>query len=384
MSSQLDHTSTASFLYIAINPEGHTVIERIKSASITTARYTLELRGYSSIYFHTEDEGKKTFQQWAKQNAKVDCSAWTPKKELESHTSGGAWSQVALWFRESTILWLPLTVWNTLSVLYGRPYGWLSWLGFLLSGWFCLYFIWALLPNIAYQRLLYAKVWAKWRAVRRWVAVLQFLKRFGTAPLSDMHLEAYAAKALAAEGLLEEAVGILSKYQQDESVLRSSYYSELGAVYERGKLFRKTIEYRARAVEANTGSVVEHLDYAMSLLHHLRDPRQARAVLANIADKDMTDLTALHFTYCFALIALEEGNYGEAKTRLLEVQQQAAPYADNILMIEFFMKIKAHLTIVLAKLGEEQYAKQLFSEVKRFLIAHQEVDLFQRCTEALA
>jgi tetratricopeptide (TPR) repeat protein len=375
--------SKALFLYTAVNRDGETVIERIEATNTTTARYALELRGYSSIVFHT-DEWQDTFQQWAGQQVEIDNEAWTPEKELESRTSGGAWSHITFLFREFKFFWLPLAVWNTLSVLSGPPYGWISWLGFLLSGWFGVYFVWASLPGVVYQRLLYARVWAKWRAVYRWVAVLRFLQRFGAAPLPDMHLDACVAKALAAEGQIDEAVALLRKYENDESVPRSFYYSELGSVYDKGRLFKQATEYRARAVEASTGGAAEHIDYALGLILRLRDPQQARVALTAIADKETIDLATAYVSYCWGLIALEEGNYDEAKTRLLVAQQQAMPYAANVVMLEFFMEVKAHLVIVTAKSGDKQQAKQLFSEVKRFLIAHQEVDLYQCCEEALA
>jgi hypothetical protein len=375
--------SKARFLYTAVNHEGETVIERIEATNITIARYALELRGYSSIVFHT-DEWHDIFQQGNEKKMEIDSKAWTPEEELESRVSGGAWAHITSLFREFKIFWLPLAVWNTLSVFSGPPYGWISWVGFLLSGWFCVYFVWASLPGVAYQRLLSAKVWAKGHAVRRWVAVLQFLKRFETAPLPDLHLDAFVAKALAAEGRLDEAVALLQKYEKDENVPRSFYYSELGSVYDKGRLFNKATEYRARAVEASTGGTVERIDYALGLILRLRDSQPARAALAEIADKEIIDLAAVYVSYCRGLIALEECNYDEAKARLLEAQQRATPYAANVAMIEFFMEVKAHLAIVTAKLGDKRHAKRLFRKAKRFLIAHQEVDLYQRCEEALA
>ncbi len=372
----------AVFLYTAVNRDGETVTERIEATNSATARYALELRGYSSIVFHT-DEWQNAFQQWAGQNVEVDCESWTPEKELESRTSGGAWSHIVFCFREATIMWLPLAIWNTLSVLSGPPYGWISWLGFVLSGWFSVHFMWRTLPGVAYQRLLTAKVWARWGAMHRWVAVLRFLKRFGAAPLPDMHLDAYVAKALAAQGQFNEAIALLSRYENDDSMPRSFYYSELGSVYDKGRLFDKATECRARAVAESTGGAAEHIDYALGLILRHRDPQQARAALSKITDKEIIDIAVAYVSYCRGLIALEEGNYVEAKTRLLEAQQQALPYAANVVMVEFFMELKAHLTIVVAKLGDKQRAQQLFNEVKRFLIAHQEVDLYHRCEEAL-
>lgn len=308
-------------------------------------------------------------------------NARTPEKDVESRVSGGAWSHTVFCFRELRVVWLLLAVWNSVSILSSPPYGWLSWLGFLLTGGVSLYFLWTTLPGVAYQRLLWAKVWAKWNAVRRWVACLRFFKRYGIAPLPEMHLDGFVAKALAAEGQLNEAVAILNKYKNDETVPQSLLHGELGSVYEKARLFDKMIEHRAHAVAASTGSAAEHIDYALGLARYLRNPQQARVILASITDKEMTDLAAVYVSYCWGLIALEEGKYEDAKTHMLSAFQQATPYTTNILMLEFFMDLKAHLVIIFAKLGEKQHARQFFNEVKRFLIAHQEVDLLQRCRE---
>ena len=374
--------TNAVFLYTATNQNGARVTERIEATNSTTARYALELRGYSAITFHT-DEWENTFQQWMSHEAPIDPHALSAEQEVENRTSGGAWAHILFCFREWLLVWVPLALWNSCSVLFGPPYGWFAWLGFLCTGVFSLYFMWTTLPGVAYQRLLMAKVWARWGAVYRWVTCLRFLKQYGNAPLPDFHLDGFVAKALAAEGQLNDAVTLLRKYENEESVPRSFYYSELGSVYDRGRAFDKAIECRARAVEVGTGSAAEHIDYALTLIVRLRNPQCARTALAAIADKEIIDLAAVSLSYCWGVIALEEGKLETAKTHLLTAFQQASPYATNILMIEFFMELKTYLVIIFAKLSDQQKASKLFHEVKPFLIAHQEVDLMQRCLEAL-
>lgn len=53
--SQSDPATKIAFLYTATNRDGEQVTERIEATSTAAARYALELRGYSSITFHTDE-----------------------------------------------------------------------------------------------------------------------------------------------------------------------------------------------------------------------------------------------------------------------------------------------------------------------------------------
>ena len=374
-----------NFLFSATDPDGDSVTERISSNSLAEARQTLESEGYTTVVFHTS-EADTALNRWlspdGEQHEELE-DIWDPALELESRQRGGTWASIAIFFKSSTIFWMPLVLWNTYGVMQGPPYGWLSLLGFALGALFMMYSVWAIVPSLMYERLVAATTWARWQDVRRWVGRIRWLQRFIAIPIPDLELDKDLALAAAAEGNLSEAVSLMQKYEHDSSIPQAMFHSYLSSIYDAGGEYTQMIACRARAVELSTSGPNEYIDYAIGIIQRLRDPVRAKHVLQKIEGMELTDLARSFVALCKGMIAIEEREYAEARKQLTMTLQQVLPYASQTQIGMLIAEVKAYLSIALGALGEKQQAERLLADATPFLTAWKQEELLARCRQAI-
>jgi hypothetical protein len=373
-----------TFLFSALNSDGASVTERIDAASVSAARYRLELRGYKNLVFHIDDMAARYEATLADEFPSIDPdNPLTPAQEQEARRGGGILQTIWLIWKLNALFWMPLVLWNGLSLYQGRPFGWGDLTGFVFSGLFLLYFFWMVLPGIAYQKLLEAGVYYRFAEVRRWANFIRIIKRFGLVPIPEFELDFRVAYGLAADGKLAEALEMTKKYE-NHSCGKFQYYSRLSGLYAGARDYEKMTELNKLAAEHGMGKPEEKLDVALGLLRRERKPNEAKPILDEIDLSDCGDLVAIFYEYCRGLLAVELEEWDAAEQSLQKAIDLSKVYESNPLMAGMIKDIQAYLSLALAYTGKMKEAKALFRDAEPLLRIRREDDLLSRCRAALS
>ena len=367
-----------SFLYTAKTRERLPVTERITANNTSAARYALETRGYKDIQFET-DEMQAGIDRTI--GAKPRPEGWTPELELETRRLGSAWSHLAFALKMNAIFWVPLALWDFNSLWKGPPFRTGAWTGFALTLVFFGYFIFAVLPGVAFQLMLAASAWARWDDLRLWVRCLRLLKKFSAVAVPEFELDMRVAYALASEGKLPAALDLVGKYEQDPNTAKSIYYNRLSSLYLPAGQFQKALELRALSVAQGSGSAAELIDHAIVHARDCRDPAGARRVLEKIEGLKIVAVAAPFLALCHGIIAAEEKLWEPAKTQLLDALKKSEPFAKNVAFTAALAQVHAYLAIALGHLGDRAAAAEHFRVARPYLTAHKKQDLLTRCQE---
>jgi hypothetical protein len=372
-----------NFLYSATNREGVTITDRIHAATASGARYALETQGYTQIKFHTDDM-EKHFAEIAAEDPEVNPSeVLTPEQELKARRGGGALRELWNAWKMNALFWVPLAIWLGFIFLGGYPFSIWDWAGFVLSIFFLLYFIWIVLPSVAYQRLLEAGVWFRWSEVRWWVRFIRFIKCIGFVPIPDLELDFRVAYGLAAEGKLDAALALVAKHDNPK-VGKFMFLSRSASLYEAAGQYEQMTRLRREAAQHGTGNPAEKIDLALGLLRRERKPAEARVILEELEQHDISDVAGIFVRYCQGLLAVEEENWQKANESLRATIEAAAPLTNNPIMQGMLNDIKAYHGLALAQLGNYAEARKLIRAAMPSLKARKETLLLDQCARALS
>jgi len=370
-----------TFLFSATNRAGVAITDRIDAATVSGARYALETRGHTQIKFHTDDM-EKHFAGVIKEDAELDPSeVLTPEQELKARRGGGALRELWGAWKMNAVFWVPLAIWLGFIFLEGRPFSVWDWTGFTLTGLFLLYFVWIVLPSVAYQRLLEAGGWYRWSEVRWWVRFIRIIKCIGFVPIPDLELDFRMAYGLAAEGKLDAALELVKKHD-NLKVGKFMFLARSASLYEAAGQYEQMTGLRRQAAQHGTGNPAEKIDIALGLLRRERNPAEARVILEELEQHDISDVAGIFVSYCRGLLAVEEENWKQADEFLGATIEAAAPFANNPIMQGMLNDIKAYHGIALAQLGNYAEARKLIRAATPALQARKETVLLDRCTRA--
>jgi tetratricopeptide (TPR) repeat protein len=374
----------ATFLFSGQNPDQQSVTDRIEAETLSSAKYKLELRGYSNIVFHTDEMSTNIDRSLFDDDAKrpTPQMVLTPDQERDARRAGGVLGEIWTAWKLNAVLWMPLAVWDAVALFRKGPLRHSDWVAFGLSALFLLYFIWMVLPGIAYQKLLESGVWYRWSEVRTWVRFIRLMKRFTFIPIPDFELDFRLAYATAAQGKLEEALSMV-KHHENGKCGKFQYYGRLGGLYEAAGEFSKMTECRKLAAEHGSGLNTERIDIAVGLLRRERKPVEARAILQEIGEVQGSEIVAMFLQYAYGLLAIEEQDWVKAETDLRRTLELAAPSSSNLLVKGMLNEVKAYRGIALANLGRVEEARELFREAEALLKARGDKVLLGRCQAAL-
>jgi tetratricopeptide (TPR) repeat protein len=372
-----------TFLYTGKKGDGLAVTDRMEAASLSAAKYRLQLRGFRDLVFHTDEMTAKIDDVIQAEHAHLlPPNELSPEQEVEARHGGGVVGTIWFAWKANTLFWLPLFLWSGVAVWQGRPHGWLDWTGFGLTGLFFIYFFWIVMPGVAYQKILESSVWHRWDELGRWVRVTRFWKRLAFVPIPEFELDFRIASGLAAMGKLEKALQLVKKYEV-HTCGKFQYFSRLSGLYEAARDYQKMTECRQLAIDHGTGQPEEKLDLALGLLQRERKTAPAKAIMDGIDVSDLSDLPTIFYEYCQGLLGIETCDWAGGEQRLRRTMELARPFANNILMAGMMREASAYLSLALSSQGKLEEAEVLLRQAEPMLQARDENDLLQRCRAAL-
>jgi tetratricopeptide (TPR) repeat protein len=379
------HAAMPSFLYEAAGPEGEVVRERIEAENLGQAGYLLKVRGYRDVRFFT-DENAGDMRRLTEAGANVspaDPADWTPDDEVELMQRKGAWGQFWWAFRQHLFVVIPLCYWNFLSLRAGPPFAWLDYAGFVATPLYLGYFLFLAAPGQVFHQILDASVWHDWRRLRFFTRLARLLRSAMGMGIPETELRVREATALADEGKLDEALGVMEAVRTDPNNKPYLYLARLAGVYQAAGQFDRQIACLRESQAQSPGGASEWIDLAMALVRRGHDVAGAKAALAQAKEKEMPELAKAFVAWCDGIIACEERDFARAK-RELETALELTGTTGTQLMVAVHAHMHAYLCIACAGCGEGDEARRLWSACRAILVAQRETELIGRCRAALA
>lgn len=365
-----------SFLYSALDQDSLPQTGRVQAPTLAAARHKLEAQSYSQIRFFTDEQSEQAAATHGHHFEGV-----TPAQELAARRERFGWRTMRKAYIDSSLLWLPPTLWAAWSLYAGRPYGFWDWLSFVLAALALLFPPWALTPALLYNRLQEAVAWKRGDEVLRLCSAVVHLRHL--FPMGPLLVEArlHRAAVTAARGDLAGAVASVADL---EHLLqpRNVYLGRLASIYTAARAWPQLAEAQAEAMELSQHNSSAVIDLATTLAWRLHRIEEAEALMQRIAGGELALLAQAYADFVNGLIARSRGQNGRAESLLRRSVEQLADFSDNPLTRLVIDLFNAERVIMLAALGKTAKAAQLLRQVLPRLQAHGELETIKRCAAA--
>jgi len=363
------------FLLTGRDNLGRKFTEIVEADSGDEAVRTFEAQGHKEITLHTDDCGAQ-FSKPSKMRA-----LWTPRQLVALRTKSLFVQSLSLVGKLCRIMWfilLPAAGWLAHWALAGEGWGVFETIAaalLLIPVAFALY-LWLSPSGLPYSRTLRAVGWA------RWEEVLRLLPRLEKCDLPASEVPVRRAQALAGLGRLAEA---LTGYAVCREQLPGfMFWGYQALIYQAAGDRPRVLAALERAYELAPTLPAILIDYATALVMVRRDTRQARDLLAEARRHAVSDTAQPFLLAGEGLVELEEGRPAEAVERLEEAIRLVDPFLrGNPSVLVSGARIRAHLCLSHAALGDTSAARRRLREARPLLLVHHVDDLLQRCEEAV-
>lgn len=370
------------YIVSAVNPRGGKTTEEVEARTPLDAVRLFREQGYQNVVLESDDVSAVIAEQFAQvRTVQPVRQEVTPEDRVATRTLG-RFGKLWFWSRRAyyrnRMLLAPALVFVAYRRVTGLPWGlWdLAAVGVMLlplrlvlgaarSG-----------PSSAYQRLIEAVAWYRYDEVPRLLRPLR-----DKIPVYEQAL--YEAQALAWQGRLNEALDILTPYNDAKTVPQWMYWSRLSSVYLAGGDAIHALDCQRTALERAPDNPALIIDLATSVIRFEQDPREAQRLLKSLNMEGVTDVMLAALRNAQGLISLEQGDGAGALQHFEAALTDAKRYAGNPIGAQQVDCLHAHLALAAARLGRMDEARQHFKRAEPRLRCFKSKDMLQRCEEAL-
>ena len=373
-----------AFSFSATSPEGEKVRDRVDAASLSQARYILEIRRYTDVEFYTHDNADD-IARMALAGTEVPPVApdeWTAADDIGSLERRGLAAKLWWALKQHSIFLGPLLLWNFLSWRGDRPFGWGDWLGFVCSGLYLVIFTFLVMPMTIFEQLLEAAVWRDWAAQRRCIRLARLLRLVMRTGIPENELLFREANALAAGGNLSAALAHVAPLRGQAEIADYLFLSRVSTIHEFAQDYGGQLKCMEEAVVKKPDNAEAWIDLAAVRIRHFRNVAGARAALEQIADKELPELARAVLLLTSGIVSVEERDHAAAVTQLREAETVLNKFG-NVLIQGFLAELQAYLALALAAQGKNAEARGRFERMKPLLIAQKADRLILRVDSAI-
>ena len=239
--------------------------------------------------------------------------------------------------------------------------------------------IWMGLPGIYFAKLNEAIDWHRWTEVLELVEKSARIRRHHIVKIPLAALARSRAKALAGLGRLSEGLDELKRFENRPEMPGWLYKTHVAGLYHVVRQHDLALEYYMQAIEEKPTPTL-YSDFADSLLRYKKDTVRARAALEEAGKGPTSETSKPYAMRNRGILAYLEGNYAlarqELEAGLKVVEGRHQPFKDRYLNIT-----KAYLCCVLARQGEMAEARRLLAQVREYLCATSQEELFEECNK---
>ncbi|HEY4248848.1 MAG TPA: hypothetical protein VGM64_18640 [Lacunisphaera sp.] len=299
--------------------------------------------------------------------------------EIKSRRRRGLAEKVRWAFGHHLEFVWPLVLWNIVSLMHGRPFREMDWLGFVATFLYGLWFVRKILPMTLFQLILEASAWHNWTRLRRLIRFTRVLKRFITTSIRDKELDFREAVSLAAEGRLADGLQLVEKYRKHPDLAEYLFLTRLSGLYDAAGQYDRAVALREESAVKGPGGVSEWIDLAMARIRRKRDVPGAREALQKIEGKEIPALAQAFRLIVEGMIACEERDDVKACEYYRAGLDKLEATTYSPVVFGLVAEARVGMAMSLARLGKKDVAGRILKKERPLLEARGENDLLVRC-----
>lgn len=367
-----------SFGFRAKTKDGKTITDRINAHTVTEAWSLLEQQGYQEIELLDDENSAIKLNN----DASMRRLVFSAQEEQTLRQQPSIFSKtVWLFFRSRNVMiWLPLLIWLVYNIESDAERADIVLVIDLLVV-YLLWFVWANIPSVMYDRALHACAWCRWREAEQWMRRLQTWKARFKIPFPEHELLFRLATAEAGQGRLSEGLQRVACLKTDTSLAAGFYDSRLASLYLVSKDFQQAAQCQREAYQLNP-SASTAIDLAITLARWLKDYSAAQVLMDEVDEHKIPEMVKIFAYYCRAIIALETEQPQQACQHLESFFVLERVYKGSPLLQGLFLDAHAHYALALVASGKADMAEKHFQIAQPMLIARDDTELMARCDKA--
>lgn len=371
------------YLWSCIDSAGKKNFQRVNAASVQEAKEALLAKGFTHLQLQTDD-AYLTASRTTREGPRVS-DVFTPQQQAEMMRKS-----------DKSFLWIISQAIKNGGFLYAIPMAWLAYRRYRSFDWSWLdvaiiaapvllfgFFAFLSLNSYLYAKINEARQWHRWDDVLSLVYKIQVMGSCTGVKLPAHEIARQRAGAFAGKKQLAEALEEMQPYANGK-IEPWLYYAHLAGIYELAHEKEKAIEANLKSIElapANHGA--GYIDLAFRLIRYRHDVTAAREALGQAEKMENPEVAKSFLSRTRGMIAIEEGNFAEAKTHLARALTESRPFEKAMLMYGNIALTKAYLCLAETGLGNFSEAKRYVREVEPFLVATEENELLTACRQGI-
>jgi tetratricopeptide (TPR) repeat protein len=367
-----------AFAFKAVGSDGRTVTDRVQANSEQEALAELARLGYRNAQLLDMQTSAIKLDD-ARSSLRLN---FTAKEEMELRRQRNLADRLAWLFAKNVTIWGPLVGWLVLTIWQdGASTRQALWpcLGLIA---FLLWFSWANVPGVLYNRALEASAWCRWSEVWRLMEWLARWKRWFNTPFPQHELLFRSATALAGLDRLGDALEMVAPLKQDASLRPGFFTMRCASIYAAARDYEGMAMCQREAHQV-APSPSNSVDLATTLARRLRNSAEAASLLDGVDVAQLAPLLQLFAYYARGVIAVNEGNPKAGLDWLQQSLEIAKTNVGTPLITSIILDARAFCALALAALGDRQAALAEYAAARPMLKARRDRELIARCEAAI-
>jgi hypothetical protein len=304
------------YLWSGKDASGRELVEWVEAESPQQARDSLLARGWTDTQLRTSEVHDFVKQQMQAVSDPAYRPHLTPRQELAMLQGKGRrfWPSWYNSIRESAGTHLCLALLLVWSISRHRFWGTVICGASLLvlAFVFPVVHFWFSRTSQLFEKLHQARNWRKWDEVLRYLDALQRAQKSRKIGIGDAETTRYRALALTGLGKFEEGLALFSQAAQRTNMPTWLFHCHVASLCIVAEKYEEALKSYQQAFEASPEKSTVCIDYGSCLVQRFNRPAEARKLLAIAESCPVTDMAKDHLVALRGLIALREGNFGEA------------------------------------------------------------------------
>ena len=365
------------FLWSGISASGKEEVDEIDAETAMEARKILEARGWTALHQHTTEVSDFARRQVRESSNPKYAPNLTPKERLQYHegTAPGLWRNWLKNIGQSAWAILLLAVFLLLAIFDRANPGKSFTIGLFLLLLALVAFLypalhwWFRRTKRLFVKLQRARTWHRWDEVLQCLDKLSDSRRATKIGIGELSMARYRALALAGLGRLEEAMTVYCAASEKAKPPPWLFHTFQAGIYTAARQHDKALECQRLALEQATDKSMACLDLGMLLVRRFNCPAEARQLLAQVENAQLSELERVYVPYLRGVIAFRENDFAAMDNNIREALagfEKRASIRFNIFEGSL-LTCKGYLAVSSAALGRKDEGRRYFAESKAYL-----------------
>ena len=352
--------------------------ERVTADTPEEARKILEGRGWTALKLHANEIQNFVHQDRVASGASRNAEPLSAEMEvaIRTGTAPGLWTR---WSQSLTQSWW---IGLLLVCMFIRSLFQESQDGYIWSEiWFVILLVWFFHIPVRtfwfrqtgreFRRLHRANSWHRWNEVLQCLDRLKRAQKNTRIGIGDASMARFRARALVGMGQVEEGLQFFRAAAEQSKMPKWLHYTFEAGLYELAKQNDKALELKRLALAEATDKSTVLIGIATTLVQRFDRPAEAREMLAQAEQCQLSEQALLHLPALRGKIAYREKDYAAADRFFREsvAGYENRPRRKHYLYEGGILTAKSYLAVCNAAMGKKDVAQKYFSEAGPYLKA---------------